>query len=175
MRDLPDVVRAERLYAPVAGYNAGNPDIRRDGVSSSAVPYFAAGRARIVSCCSRCRLVLGFIVVIAFSMLVYISAFYTLDVSGTRIIVAMVAEFCSGSVIPSSLSSLDPARDGCSTCFRSPRCSRRRSSSGAEAYRNRHAHGNSIADILGCCPHYRRKSVDAPSAEKSRASGRLMQ
>ena len=45
-------------------------------------------------------LVLGFIVVIAFSMLVYISAFYTLDVSGTRIIVAMVAEFCSGAVIP---------------------------------------------------------------------------
>lgn len=45
-------------------------------------------------------LVLGFIVVIAFSMLVYISAFFTLDAYGTRLLIAMVAEFCSGAVIP---------------------------------------------------------------------------
>ena len=99
MRNLPDVVRAERINAPVAGDNAGNPDIRRDSVSSGAVPYLAAGRPGRLPPFAL-SLVLGFIVVIAFSMLVYISAFYTLDVSGTRIIVAMVAEFCSGAVIP---------------------------------------------------------------------------
>lgn len=45
-------------------------------------------------------MLLGFIVVISFAMLVYISVFFTLDASGTRIIVAMIAEFCSGAVIP---------------------------------------------------------------------------
>lgn len=79
MRAIPIFVVTAFLPAP---YHISLPD------SPVVLPLFALS------------LVLGFIVVIAFSMLVYISAFYTLDVSGTRIIVAMVAEFCSGAVIP---------------------------------------------------------------------------
>ena len=45
-------------------------------------------------------MLLGFIVVISFSMLIYISTFYTLDERGTRLFVAMITEFCSGAVVP---------------------------------------------------------------------------
>lgn len=43
---------------------------------------------------------MGLAVVTAFSMLVYISAFYTLTTSGVRILAAAVTEFFSGAIIP---------------------------------------------------------------------------
>ena len=39
-------------------------------------------------------------VVLSFSMLIYISAFYTLNSTGTRLIVAVAADFLSGGTIP---------------------------------------------------------------------------
>ena len=45
-------------------------------------------------------LILGFLVLIAFSMLVYISAFYTISPMGIRILAASVSEFFAGSLIP---------------------------------------------------------------------------
>lgn len=45
-------------------------------------------------------LILGFLVLIAFSMLVYISAFYTISPMGVRILAASVSEFLAGSLIP---------------------------------------------------------------------------
>ncbi len=45
-------------------------------------------------------LLLGFLVLIAFSMLVYISAFYTVSPTGSRILATSVMEFFSGAVIP---------------------------------------------------------------------------
>ncbi len=45
-------------------------------------------------------LVLGFLVVVAFSMLVYISAFYTVSADGVKILVTSVLEFFTGGVIP---------------------------------------------------------------------------
>lgn len=44
--------------------------------------------------------ILGFLVLISFSMLIYISAFYTLSPNGVRIIAVSVTEFFSGSIIP---------------------------------------------------------------------------
>ncbi|MBE5794596.1 MAG: ABC transporter permease [Clostridiales bacterium] len=43
---------------------------------------------------------LGFLVLIAFNMLVYISAFYTVSPMGIRILVTSVLEFLTGAVIP---------------------------------------------------------------------------
>lgn len=43
---------------------------------------------------------LGLIVVVAFSMLVYISAFYTISTNGLRYALIPVVEFLSGSIIP---------------------------------------------------------------------------
>jgi ABC-2 type transport system permease protein len=43
---------------------------------------------------------LGFLVLIAFSMLIYISAFYTLSPKGIRILSTSVIEFFAGAVIP---------------------------------------------------------------------------
>lgn len=45
-------------------------------------------------------LILGFLVLIAFSMLIYISAFYTLSPMGIRILAASITEFLAGSLIP---------------------------------------------------------------------------
>lgn len=45
-------------------------------------------------------LIIGFLIVIAISMLIYISAFYTLDSRGVRMVAATIAEFCAGAVIP---------------------------------------------------------------------------
>ena len=45
-------------------------------------------------------LVLGFLVLIAFSMLIYISAFFTLSSTGIRILATSVLEFFAGAVIP---------------------------------------------------------------------------
>lgn len=45
-------------------------------------------------------LILGFLVLIAFSMLIYISAFYTLSPIGIRIVAASVTEFLAGALIP---------------------------------------------------------------------------
>jgi ABC-2 type transport system permease protein len=45
-------------------------------------------------------MLLGFLVLIAFSMLVYISAFYTLSSTGIRILTASLIEFLSGAIIP---------------------------------------------------------------------------
>lgn len=45
-------------------------------------------------------MVLGFLVLIAFSMLVYISAFYTISPMGIRILVTSVLEFFTGALIP---------------------------------------------------------------------------
>jgi len=45
-------------------------------------------------------LILGFLVLIAFSMLIYISAFYTLSPKGIRILAASVLDFLTGGVIP---------------------------------------------------------------------------
>jgi len=39
-------------------------------------------------------------VVVAFNMLIYISAFYTLSAAGVRMIAAMVADFLAGAIIP---------------------------------------------------------------------------
>lgn len=44
--------------------------------------------------------ILGFLVLVAFSMLIYISAFYTVSSVGVRILATSVAEFFSGAVIP---------------------------------------------------------------------------
>ena len=43
---------------------------------------------------------LGFIVVVAISMPVYISAFYTLSPMGVRLMVSTIGEFCSGAIVP---------------------------------------------------------------------------
>lgn len=45
-------------------------------------------------------LILGFLVLIAFSMLIYISVFYTLSPLGIRILATSVVEFLAGSIIP---------------------------------------------------------------------------
>lgn len=45
-------------------------------------------------------MLLGFLVLIAFNMLVYISAFYTVSPMGIRILVTSVLEFLTGAVIP---------------------------------------------------------------------------
>ena len=45
-------------------------------------------------------LVLGFLVLVAFSMLIYISAFYTLSPMGIRILASSVMEFFCGALIP---------------------------------------------------------------------------
>lgn len=45
-------------------------------------------------------MVLAVGVVVAFNMLVYISAFYTLSAAGVRIIAAMIADFLAGAIIP---------------------------------------------------------------------------
>lgn len=45
-------------------------------------------------------MLLGFLVLIAFSMLIYISAFFTLSSTGIRILTASVIEFLAGAVIP---------------------------------------------------------------------------
>lgn len=45
-------------------------------------------------------MILGFLVLIAFSMLIYISAFFTLSSSGIRILTTSVMEFLAGAVIP---------------------------------------------------------------------------
>lgn len=45
-------------------------------------------------------LLIGFIVLISISMLVYISAFYTIDSRGTRMVAATIGEFCAGGIIP---------------------------------------------------------------------------
>ena len=43
---------------------------------------------------------LGFLVLVAFSMLIYITAFYTLSPLGIRILATSVIEFFSGALIP---------------------------------------------------------------------------
>lgn len=45
-------------------------------------------------------LCLGFLVLIAFSMLIYLSAFYTLSPLGVRILATTVMEFLTGAVLP---------------------------------------------------------------------------
>lgn len=45
-------------------------------------------------------MILGFLVLIAFSMLVYISAFYTVSPMGIRILATSTMEFLAGAVIP---------------------------------------------------------------------------
>ena len=45
-------------------------------------------------------LIVGFLLMISISMLIYISAFYTLDSRGVRMAAATIAEFCAGAVIP---------------------------------------------------------------------------
>lgn len=45
-------------------------------------------------------LILGFFVLIAFSMLIYISAFFTISADGIRILFVSAAEFLSGAIIP---------------------------------------------------------------------------
>lgn len=45
-------------------------------------------------------LIIGFFVLISISMLVYISAFYTIDSRGTKMVAATIGEFCAGGVIP---------------------------------------------------------------------------
>ena len=45
-------------------------------------------------------LVLGFLVLVAFSMLIYISAFYTISPMGIRILATSAVEFLAGGVIP---------------------------------------------------------------------------
>ena len=45
-------------------------------------------------------LILGFLVLVSFSMLIYISAFYTLSAGGIRIIATSVTEFLTGGIIP---------------------------------------------------------------------------
>lgn len=45
-------------------------------------------------------MVLGFLVLIAFSMLIYISAFYTISPMGIRILSSSLTEFLAGAVIP---------------------------------------------------------------------------
>ena len=45
-------------------------------------------------------IILGFLVLIAFSMLIYISAFYTISPMGIRILATSVIEFFAGAIIP---------------------------------------------------------------------------
>ncbi|MBR4866083.1 MAG: ABC-2 family transporter protein [Clostridia bacterium] len=45
-------------------------------------------------------LILGFLVLVAFSMLIYISAFYTISSTGVRILATSAVEFLTGGVIP---------------------------------------------------------------------------
>lgn len=54
----------------------------------------AAGLMFIIS------LILGFLVLVAFSMLIYISAFYTISSLGIRILSTSVVEFLAGGIIP---------------------------------------------------------------------------
>ncbi len=57
-------------------------------------PDFFAGVLFLIS------MVLGFLVLISFSMLIYISAFYTLSPMGIRMLATSVIEFFAGAVIP---------------------------------------------------------------------------
>ena len=57
-------------------------------------PNFFAGMLFLIS------IVLGFLVLISFSMLIYISAFYTLSPMGIRMLATSVIEFFAGAVIP---------------------------------------------------------------------------
>lgn len=45
-------------------------------------------------------LLLGFLVVIAFCMLIYITCFYTVSALGVRLVAAALAEFLTGAIIP---------------------------------------------------------------------------
>ena len=45
-------------------------------------------------------MILGFLVLVAFSMLIYISAFYTVSATGIRILATSVLEFFTGALIP---------------------------------------------------------------------------
>jgi len=45
-------------------------------------------------------IILGFLVLIAFSMLIYISAFYTISPMGIRILATSAIEFFAGAIIP---------------------------------------------------------------------------
>ena len=45
-------------------------------------------------------LLLGFLVLIAFSMLIYLSAFYTISSLGIRLLATSVVEFFAGGIIP---------------------------------------------------------------------------
>lgn len=54
----------------------------------------------IAGICFFLSMALGFLVLIAFMMLVYISAFYTLNALGMRLLAATVSEFLSGAIIP---------------------------------------------------------------------------
>lgn len=47
-----------------------------------------------------CSTVLGFLVLIAFSMLIYLSAFFTISPMGIRILATSVMEFFAGALIP---------------------------------------------------------------------------
>ena len=57
-------------------------------------PDFLSGVLFLIS------IVLGFLVLISFSMLIYISAFYTLSPMGIRMLATSVIEFFAGAVIP---------------------------------------------------------------------------
>lgn len=60
-----------------------------------SLPYSpAAGLIFIIS------IMLGFLIMVAFSMLIYISALYTISPYGIRILAASVVEFFSGAIIP---------------------------------------------------------------------------
>lgn len=79
LRCLPILVFAAFLPAP---YNISLP------ISPAAVLLF------IIS------MILGLLVVVAFSMIIYVSAFYTISPIGIRILATSVLEFFTGAIIP---------------------------------------------------------------------------
>jgi len=79
LRCLPILVFAAFLPAP---YNISLP------ISP------AAGLLFIIS------MILGLLVVVAFSMIIYVSAFYTISPIGIRILATSVLEFFTGAIIP---------------------------------------------------------------------------
>lgn len=79
LRCLPILILAVLLPAP---FNLTPP------------PHLSSGLLALLS------LMLGFLVLIAFNMLIYISAFYTLSAVGLKNISTTVMEFLSGAILP---------------------------------------------------------------------------
>ena len=115
---------------------------------------------------------LGFLVMVAFTMLVYISAFYTISANGVRILVTSVLEFLTGGVLPIPFfPGLAPACD--------VRAALRLNAKYAVPdlrgpfFPGRRIEEYVFTGFLADCSGADRQRVDEPGREKSCGAGRL--